>query len=754
MKKNKNNIKLTKKESLPKDRDLLTELNRANKEIAEQIIQKNKREDELKIANKELRYQQSEKADRASELVLANEELEFQKQEKQNRANELNIANKELAFQKKEKQDRADELVIANEELSFQTSEKADRNTELKLANKELRYQQSEKADRASELIIANKELKKQKKEKQDRASELNSANKELFYQTSEKADRASELVIANKELAYQKQEKQDRADELSIANKELTYQMSEKEKRASELNVANKELAYQTIEKANRASELKVANKELAYQTIEKADRASELVIANEELAYQKKEKKNRADELIIANKELAFQKKEKKNRSDELILANKELDYQTTEKKDRASELVIANVELAYQKQEKQNRSNELKIANKELAFQKKEKKNRADELILANKELDYQTTEKTDRAKELVIIKKNMINKDIQIENMQYRSELPGLFSRKYFVEALIKYDIEENLPISIIMGDINGLAIIDDSLGQSTVDDILSKIFLVLKKISRKNDVVIGFSNGEFGLILPKTNELKANEVVSKLRTLKEKVGFIDVSISCNTKTKLNKEVELDAIVKEAVEELNNNRTTQKVSHENNTTNLIMEMLFEKNHREMLHSTRVSTLCEKLAKKLGFDKGMVDRIRKTGMLHDIGKIGIDEDILNKNDKLSDKEWNEIKKHPIIGYRILNASEEFTVHAKDVLQHHERIDGKGYPNAIKGDEISITAKIISIADTYDALISERTYKTPMTKEDALKEIKRCSNTQFDEEIVNSFIEMINEA
>ena len=691
MKKNKNNIKLTKKESLPKDRDLLSELNRANKEIAEQIIQKNKREDELKIANKELRYQQSEKADRASELVLANEELEFQKQEKQNRANELNIANKELAFQKKEKQDRADELAIANEELSFQTSEKADRNTELKLANKELRYQQSEKADRASELIIANKELKKQKKEKQDRASELNSANKELFYQTSEKADRASELVIANKELAYQKQEKQDRADELSIANKELTYQMSEKEKRASELNVANKELAYQTIEKANRASELKVANKELAYQTIEKADRASELVIANEELAYQKKEKKNRADELIIANKELAFQKKEKKNR---------------------------------------------------------------ADELILANKELDYQTTEKTDRAKELVIIKKNMINKDIQIENMQYRSELPGLFSRKYFVEALIKYDIEENLPISIIMGDINGLAIIDDSLGQSTVDDILSKIFLVLKKISRKNDVVIGFSNGEFALILPKTNELKANEVVSKLRTLKEKVGFIDVSISCNTKTKLNKEVELDAIVKEAVEELNNNRTTQKVSHENNTTNLIMEMLFEKNHREMLHSTRVSTLCEKLAKKLGFDKGMVDRIRKTGMLHDIGKIGIDEDILNKNDKLSDKEWNEIKKHPIIGYRILNASEEFTVHAKDVLQHHERIDGKGYPNAIKGDEISITAKIISIADTYDALISERTYKTPMTKEDALKEIKRCSNTQFDEEIVNSFIEMINEA
>jgi len=606
MKKNKNNIKLAKIEALPKDRDLLSELNRANKEIAEQIIQKKKREDELKIANKELRYQQSEKADRASELVLANEELDYQNQEKQNRANELNIANKELAFQKKEKQDRADELAIANEELSFQTSEKADRNSELKLANKELRYQQSEKADRASELVIANKELKIQKQEKQDRADELQFANEELFYQTSEKADRASELVIANKELAYQKQEKQDRADELNLANEELTYQMLEKEKRASE---------------------------------------------------------------LIVANKELAFQ------------------------------------------------------------------------------------TTEKTDRAKELVIIKKNMIKKDIQIQNMQYRSELPGLFSRKYFMEALVTYDIDENLPISIIMGDINGLAIIDDSLGQSTVDEILSKIFLILKKISRKNDVVIGFSNGEFALILPKTNETKANDIVSKLRALKEKVGFIDVSISCNTKTKLNKDINLSEVVKEAVEELNKNRTTQKVSHENNTTNLIMEMLFEKNHREMLHSQRVSLLCEKLAKKLGFDKGMVERIRKTGMLHDIGKIGIDEDILNKNDKLSDKEWLEIKKHPIIGYLILSASEEFLVHAKDVLQHHERIDGKGYPNGIKDEEISITAKIIAIADTYDALVSERTYKLPMNQENAIKEIIRCSDTQFDEEIVKAFVEMIKE-
>jgi PAS domain S-box-containing protein len=237
---------------------------------------------------------------------------------------ELRIANKELAFQNDEKEKRAAELIIANKELHFQNKEKEKRADELAVANKELAFQNTEKEKRADELAIANKELAFQNAEKEKRAAELIVANKELIYQNAEKEKRANELVIANKELAFQNAEKEKRAAELVVANKELIYQNTEKEKRANELVIANKELAFQNKEKEKRAAELVVANKELKFQNKEKEKRAAELIVANKELKFQNKEKEKRAAELIVANEELVFQNKEKEKRAVELRIAN----------------------------------------------------------------------------------------------------------------------------------------------------------------------------------------------------------------------------------------------------------------------------------------------------------------------------------------------------------------------------------------------------------------------------------------------
>jgi PAS domain S-box-containing protein len=208
---------------------------------------------------------------------------------------ELRNANKELAFQNDEKEKRADELGIANKELAYQNEEKEKRAAELGIANKELAYQNNEKEKRADELGIANKELAYQNNEKEKRADELGIANKELAFQNEEKEKRAAELLIANKELAYQNDEKENRAAELVIANEELAYQNKVKEKRAAELVIANKELAFQNDEKEKRADELFIANKELIFQTEEKENRAAELVIADIELEFQNKEKEKR---------------------------------------------------------------------------------------------------------------------------------------------------------------------------------------------------------------------------------------------------------------------------------------------------------------------------------------------------------------------------------------------------------------------------------------------------------------------------
>ena len=199
-----------------------------------------------------------------------------------NWATELGIANKELAFQHNEKEKRADELSIANEELAFQNDEKEKRAQELSVANTELAFQNDEKEKRAAELSIANEELAFQNNEKEKRAAELGIANEELAFQNDEKEKRAAELGIANKELAFQNDEKEKRAQELIIANTELAFQNDEKEKRAQELGVANKELAFQNDEKEKRAAELVIANKELAFQNDEKVKRAAELRVAN----------------------------------------------------------------------------------------------------------------------------------------------------------------------------------------------------------------------------------------------------------------------------------------------------------------------------------------------------------------------------------------------------------------------------------------------------------------------------------------
>ena len=297
------------------------------------------------------------------------ERLKSRTKQLEEKNGQLENANKELAYQNEEKEKRAAELAIANKELAYQNEEKDKRAAELVIANKELAYQNEEKDKRAIELSIADKELEFQSGEKEKRAAELSIADKELEFQSGEKEKRAAELIVANKELEFQSSEKEKRAAELSIADKELEFQSGEKEKRAAELIVANKELEFQSKEKEKRAAELIVANKELEFQNEEKDKRAAELVIANKELAYQNKEKEKRATELAIANKELSFQNEEKDKRATELVIANKELAYQNEEKEKRATELVIANKELAYQNEEKDKRAAELIIVETDV-------------------------------------------------------------------------------------------------------------------------------------------------------------------------------------------------------------------------------------------------------------------------------------------------------------------------------------------------------------------------------------------------
>ncbi|MDP4109685.1 MAG: HD-GYP domain-containing protein, partial [Bacillota bacterium] len=167
--------------------------------------------------------------------------------------------------------------------------------------------------------------------------------------------------------------------------------------------------------------------------------------------------------------------------------------------------------------------------------------------------------------------------------------------------------------------------------------------------------------------------------------------------------------------------------------------------ILSTLFEKNPREEQHSRRVSELCCRIGREMGLSETELNKLKVIGLVHDIGKIALSEDILNKTSALSKMEREEIMRHPEIGHRILKSTDELSELAEHILMHHERLDGSGYPRGLSGSQIPMLTRILSVADAYDAMISDRPYRGSISHEGALSELIKNAGTQFDEEVVN---------
>lgn len=159
----------------------------------------------------------------------------------------------------------------------------------------------------------------------------------------------------------------------------------------------------------------------------------------------------------------------------------------------------------------------------------------------------------------------------------------------------------------------------------------------------------------------------------------------------------------------------------------------------------------HSERVSQMAVKLAKRVGYTESEIEYIEYAAILHDIGKIGIEDRILGKKDKLTDEEYEKIKEHPVIGAGIIESIEFLKKCSQTVLHHHEHYDGKGYPDGLKGEDIPRTARLLAIIDAYDAMSSDRPYRRKLTEQDILNELQREAGKQFDPDMVKFFISIL---
>lgn len=338
--------------------------------------------------------------------------------------------------------------------------------------------------------------------------------------------------------------------------------------------------------------------------------------------------------------------------------------------------------------------------------------------------------------------------------KIEYLSYHDQLTGLHNRRFFEDKLRDLDRAKNLPLSIIMADLNNLKLVNDTFGHAVGDRFLKRTAQVFKAVCRPHDIIARWGGDEFIILLPKTTSKEVALMASRIdRALqKEKIESLSISVALGWVTKNYANEDISVVFKSVENHMYRSKLFQNKEIQSETIQALMIALYEKNEREEQHSKRVSALCHYVGRELGLTNQEVKELEIVGLFHDIGKIAIEEYILNKTGALTEDEWKEIMRHPEVGYRLLGAVKDMTDIASYVLSHHERWDGLGYPKGTKAEDIPLQSRIVAVVDAYDAMVSERPYKKSLTKQQAMDELRKNAGTQFDPNIVDACIEAIS--
>ena len=327
------------------------------------------------------------------------------------------------------------------------------------------------------------------------------------------------------------------------------------------------------------------------------------------------------------------------------------------------------------------------------------------------------------------------------------------LTGIENRQAFEDFLQTCDQRLQYPLSLVIGDLNGLKVVNDAFGREAGDELLVAVADVLRRTVPSHGIGARIGGDEFALVLPRTSEADASRIASHIQHEVGQIGVrsVRITMSFGTAVKRDDTISLNTLIKQAENELSRSKLTESPSAHSRAVHTIINTLHEKNRREELHSRRVSVLSARLAEVAGMSAKEVTEMRTAGLLHDIGKIAIDEAILNKQGPLTTEQWEAVKRHPATGWRILGSVGELGEIATYILSHHERLDGKGYPQGLTGDAIPIPSRIIAIVDAYDAMTAARTYRNPISDREAAAELQRCSGTQFDPILARLFVEQV---
>ncbi len=339
--------------------------------------------------------------------------------------------------------------------------------------------------------------------------------------------------------------------------------------------------------------------------------------------------------------------------------------------------------------------------------------------------------------------------------KLNYMSYHDVLTGLKNRTYLEEKLEMYSQNEELPLCVIMADINGLKLVNDGYGHKMGDRILVKVARILEEGCPQNAIISRWGGDEFVIILPGADRTEAEQVGRNLQEGCQQVyvNNLPVSISWGAGERVSAEQDMEQILQEAENQMDRNKLTESSSGRSAILSAMLGTLGVRSCETEEHALRLKKLAWQVGEKIKLPLAEQERLSLLVSLHDIGKISISPEILNKPGLLSAEEWEQIKKHPETGFHIAHSTGEFGHIGQEILAHHERWDGKGYPRGLNGIDIPLLSRILAIVDAYDVMINGRPYKKPMSRDEAIAELQRCSGTQFDLELVEIFLQIIKE-
>ncbi len=335
------------------------------------------------------------------------------------------------------------------------------------------------------------------------------------------------------------------------------------------------------------------------------------------------------------------------------------------------------------------------------------------------------------------------------EAELKYLSFHDQLTGLYNRAYYETEMARLDVERNLPLSLILCDVNGLKITNDAFGHQAGDQLLIEFGNVLKRTLRQDDIIARAGGDEFVVLLPKTDLHHAQLLVQRIREAMAEVKPLQfkLSASIGTATKIEASTPFSEVYKAADDHMYSQKIADRQDFNAHLKDLMMSSLIDKHPLEKSHSENVRRISKLIGNVMGLEDQQLEDLEEAAFLHDIGKIGLDEAIVRDPFVLSEPDIAAFRRHPEIGYQVLRSAYEFSGIAEIVLTHHENINGTGYPKGLKGDQIPLAARIIHVANDYDVLMQRQGCST--TK--AVEMLRQRRGIELDAQVVDVFIDQV---